>query len=82
MTEQDFARLDARLKALEDWQQALARTFLAPPTPQPTPQQVKLPAQIANEKTNKESLVCACGQPKKAGYNTCYHCWEKVRVPK
>jgi hypothetical protein len=71
--------LEARVKALEDWQQALARTFLAPPQ---LATQSKLPAQIANENTTKESLVCACGKPKKVGYNTCYVCWEKGRVPK
>jgi hypothetical protein len=63
--------IEDRLKALEDWQQALARVFLAPPQP------VKSPAALANENTSKESLVCACGQPKKAGYATCYKCWEK-----
>jgi hypothetical protein len=44
--------IEERLRALEDWQQALARTFLAPPTP--TPQQTKMPGQLANENTTKE----------------------------
>jgi hypothetical protein len=35
--------IEERLKALEDWQQALARVFLAPPQP------VKSPATLANE---------------------------------
>ena len=72
MTESNF---EARLKALEDWQQALARTFLAPPTP--TSQPVKSPAQLANENTTKEGLVCACGKAKKAGFNQCYDCYMK-----
>ena len=46
----EWNRLNDRVKALEDWQQALARVFLAPPTPQP----VKSPAQLANENTTKE----------------------------
>jgi hypothetical protein len=70
--------IEARLKALEDWQQALARTFLAPPTPsQQATQQTKMPAQLANENTSKESLVCACGKAKKAGFNQCYDCYMK-----
>ena len=71
--------IEARVKALEDWQQALARTFFAPPTPASQPN--KSPATLANENTTKEGLVCACGKAKKAGYNTCYVCWEK-RAPK
>jgi hypothetical protein len=74
-----MSNLEARVKALEDWQQALARTFLAPPQPA---QQTKLPAQLANENTAKESLVCACGKPKKAGYSQCFVCWEKSRMSK
>jgi hypothetical protein len=67
--------IEERLRALEDWQQALARTFLAPPTP--ATQQTKMPAQLANENTSKESLVCACGKAKKAGFNQCYDCYMK-----
>ena len=52
MTESNF---EARLKALEDWQQALARTFLAPPTITTCEvRPVKSPAQLANENTTKE----------------------------
>jgi hypothetical protein len=57
----------------EDQWQALARVFLAPPTPT----QTKLPAQVANENTTKESLICACGKAKKAGFNQCYECYIK-----
>jgi hypothetical protein len=70
--------VEARLKALEDWQQALARTFLAPPTTSPpATTQTKMPGQLANENTTKESLVCACGKAKKAGFNQCYDCYMK-----
>jgi hypothetical protein len=67
--------IEERLRALEDWQQALARTFLAPPTS--TSQPNKSPATLANENTTKESLVCACGKAKKAGFNQCYDCYMK-----
>jgi hypothetical protein len=40
----------------------------------PSPVAAKLPAQLANE---KESLVCACGKAKKAGFNQCYDCYMK-----
>ena len=70
--------LEARVKALEDQWQAIARVFVAPPTPQLTTPKPT----TTNENTSKDSLVCACGKPKKAGYNTCYVCWEKARVPK
>jgi hypothetical protein len=52
---------------------------IATHTPLPQPQlQVKLPAQIANENTAaKDGLVCACGKPKKSGYNQCYDCYLK-----
>lgn len=81
--------LESRVKALEDWQQALALTFLSPPKPT---QQTKFPAQAANEATEKreadakgfhgattiEGDVCPkCGGPKKPNYNQCYKCWEK-----
>jgi hypothetical protein len=74
-----MSELEARVKALEDQWQALARVFVAPPQPAT---QSKLPAQMANENTTKESLVCACGKPKKSGYSQCFVCWEKGRVPK
>jgi hypothetical protein len=66
--------IEERLRALEDWQQSLARTFLAPPT---STQPNKSPATLANENTTKESLVCACGKAKKAGFNQCYDCYMK-----
>jgi hypothetical protein len=73
--------LEARVKALEDWQQALAHTFLAPPTP--TPQPNKSPAQMANENTTKEGTKCPeCGGVKKPGYMQCWSCNEKKKVAK
>jgi hypothetical protein len=67
--------IEARVKALEDWQQALARVFLAPPQPSLKQQTENIPAHV---RTNQDDpLVCACGQPKKAGFKQCYACWEK-----
>ena len=68
--------IETRLKTLEDWQQALARTFLVPPTSTPS-QPNKSPATLANENTTKEGLVCACGKAKKSGFNQCYDCYMK-----
>ena len=49
--------IEARLKALEDWQQALARTFLAPPTITTCEvRPVKSPAQLANENTTNQNI--------------------------
>lgn len=46
-------------------------------------QRAKLPAQLANEATDKQGTKCPeCSQFKKPGYDTCYKCWEKKRVPK
>jgi predicted carbohydrate-binding protein with CBM5 and CBM33 domain len=73
----EIENLENRVKTLEDLVQRIHQAFIAAPTPQPQ-LQVKLPAQIANENTTaKDGLVCACGKPKKAGYNQCYDCWEK-----
>jgi hypothetical protein len=59
--------LEAQIKALEDWQQALARTFLAPPQPQQKPA------------ATNDPLVCPlCGKPKKADFKQCYSCYEKA----
>lgn len=33
----ELRNLEARIKSLEDWQQAIARTCIAAPTPQPKP---------------------------------------------
>jgi hypothetical protein len=75
----EIENLENRVKTLEDLVQRIHQAFIAAPTPLPQPQlQVKLPAQIANENTTaKESLVCACGKPKKSGYNQCYDCYLK-----
>jgi hypothetical protein len=69
--------IEDRLKALEDWQQALARVFLAPPQPN------KSPATLANENTTKEGTKCPkCSGVKKAGYMQCWSCYEKEKAGK
>jgi len=65
-----MSNLEARVKALEDWQQAIARATIAAPAPQPQPQQ---------QPVVNDPLVCPlCGGKKKADFKQCFSCYEKA----
>jgi hypothetical protein len=70
------SNLEARVKALEDWQQAIARATVAPPTPQQTQ-----PAPSTDE-TVCPGFGQTCGKIKQAKYKYCFTCNEKAKAAK